>query len=213
MNAICARTSRRRATTDASTSRGMASYPCRISTAQTARPLRSEISRSPDSPPINTAMRLVVSSFTPPSVGDELSCSAHDLYFKLQRHAGLLFDGLADLADQRQDVTRCGVAAVHDEVGVQGGDLRVPDLGPFETGCFDEPSGRFPAGVLEDAAGVRERERLRGLPPMQRLLHHCFTARVGIPAEQEPRAHDDALGQAGAAVLESHLVGRQFAHL
>src|SRR5204862_7042092 len=63
-----------------------------------------------------------------------------------------LADALADAADELNDVTGGGAAAVDDKIGVHGGDLGAADALPFQAGLVDQLPGGAGGGILEDAA-------------------------------------------------------------
>src|SRR2546422_1556288 len=81
----------------------------------------------------------------------------------LERDPEVAVDALARELHEAQDVGRAGAAAIDDEVGVLGRDLRAVDPLAAQAGLLDEPRGQVARGILPDEARRGERQRLRGL--------------------------------------------------
>src|SRR2546422_6720652 len=88
----------------------------------------------------------------------------------LERDPEVAVDALARELHEAQDVGRAGAAAIDDEVGVLGRDLRAVDPLAAQAGLLDEPRGQVARGILPDEAGRGERQRLRGLFCLSRAL-------------------------------------------
>src|SRR5262249_25861439 len=82
---------------------------------------------------------------------------------RVQRDVELRLHALAGDLHQCQHVGRHGAAAVDDEVGVLGRDLRPVDALALEAGLLDQPGGLLAGRVLPDEAGRGQRQRLAGL--------------------------------------------------
>src|SRR2546422_1031836 len=81
----------------------------------------------------------------------------------LERDPEVAVDALARELHEAQDVGRAGAAAIDDEVGVLGRNLRAVDPLAAQAGLLDEPRGQVARGILPDEARRGERQRLRGL--------------------------------------------------
>src|SRR5271165_7596782 len=122
--------------------------------ATTPAPVCRLISRSAESPPITTAIlgRVIVVVRLP----------SEKMYFQFQFHPVLGLDRLAHALDQRQHVCIRRAAAVDDEVRVLVRHLCAAPMPALAPGRLDEPGGVVAWRVAENAAGVRQLERLRG---------------------------------------------------
>src|SRR5690606_29068853 len=125
----------------------------------------------------------------------------------LQADAGLLFDAVAHVTDEGEDVGARGVAAVDDEVAVHRGELRITDALALQSTGINEASGGITWRVLENAAGARF-ARLRFLP--------LVAIGVDLPADvvghpwragtQDRRNSDRVLQLRAVPVVDVHLV-------
>src|SRR5437899_5470492 len=105
----------------------------------------------------------------------------------LERDVEVRLHALARDLHQRQHVGGHGPAAVDDEVGVLGRDLRPVDALALEPGLLDELGGDLAGRVLPDEAGRGQGQRLAGLLALQPLLHVALDAGQR-PASQLPPA-------------------------
>src|ERR671918_15564 len=94
------------------------------------------------------------------SMAWEPSRLSDDLQFQLQGDAGALLHRPPHLFDQRDDVCGPRPADIHDEIGVLLRDLGISNAQAFETDRLNQLPCRLRPGILEDAAGVRQRQGL-----------------------------------------------------
>lgn len=70
--------------------------------------------------------------------------------FRLQVDTELLLDRLLREMNQGLHVPGCGIAEVHDDVGVQRGNLGAADLVPLQSRLINQPAGSQAIEFLED---------------------------------------------------------------
>src|SRR5712691_6209863 len=114
---------------------------------------------------------------------------AHQADFVFQRDAELGVDALAGHVHQCEHVGRGGAAAVDDEVRVLRRDLRAAQPFALEADLLDQAPGEIAGRVLPDAAGRRERQRLRRLLVLQARLDVLLD--LGLRPAVEPEAAAD----------------------
>src|SRR5882672_9006416 len=139
---------------------------------------------------------------TPPRTtarGESRPLLTEDADLGLERDPEVAVDALARELHEAQDVGSAGGAAVDDEVGVLGGDLRAIDALAAQPGLLDEPRGQVAGGIFPDEAGGGQRQRLRGLL----LLEPCADLLLDLgqrpavelqPAADEHRARRQVKG-------------------
>src|SRR6266403_1961966 len=134
-----------------------------------------------------------------PPRGESRPLLTEDADLGLERDPEVAVDALARELHEVQDVGGAGGAAVDDEVGVLGGDLRAIDALAAQPGLLDEPRGQVAGGIFPDEAGGGQRQRLRGLL----LLEPCADLFLDLgqrpavelqPAADEHRARRQVKG-------------------
>src|SRR6516165_7187310 len=86
-----------------------------------------------------------------------------DLDFQFQIDSELLGNFRACQVDELQDVFRGRARMSDDEIGMAVAEFSLAVLRSLKSCLIDEPAGAHPAGILEDAAGRLEGQRLRRL--------------------------------------------------
>src|SRR6267142_1235084 len=134
-----------------------------------------------------------------PPRGESRPLLTEDADLGLERDPEVAEDALARELHEVQDVGSAGGAAVDDEVGVLGGDLRAIDALAAQPGLLDEPRGQVAGRIFPDEAGGGQRQRLRGLL----LLEPCADLLLDLgqrpavelqPAADEHRARRQVKG-------------------
>src|SRR5436190_3570581 len=135
--------------------------------------------------------------------GESRALLTEDADLGLEGDPEVAVDALARELHETQDVGGAGGAAVDDEVGVLGRDLRAIDALATQPGLLDEPRGQLAGGIFPDEAGGGQRQRLRGLL----LLEPCPDLLLDLrqrPAVQLQPAADEhrARRQVKGAIAE-----------
>src|SRR5436853_87727 len=138
-----------------------------------------------------------------PPRGESRPLLTEDADLGLEGDPEMAVDALARELHEAQDVGGAGGAAVDDEVGVLGRDLRAIDALATQPGLLDEPRGQLAGGIFPDEAGGGQRQRLRGLL----LLEPCPDLLLDLrqrPAVQLQPAADEhrARRQVKGAIAE-----------
>src|SRR5882762_1858828 len=140
-----------------------------------------------------------------PPRGESRPLLTEDADLGLERDPEVAVDALARELHEVQDVGGAGGAAVDDEVGVLGGDLRAIDALAAQPGLLDEPRGQVAGRIFPDEAGGGQRQRLRGLL----LLEPCADLFLDLgqrpavelqPAADEHRARGLELAERAVGV-------------
>src|SRR6266566_6291083 len=113
--------------------------------------------------PATSDVRSPRSAGAAPPRGESRPLLTEDADLGLERDPEVAVDALARELHEAQDVGRAGAAAIDDEVGVLGRDLRAVDPLAAQAGLLDEPRGQVARGILPDEAG-------RGLRQVERAV-------------------------------------------
>src|SRR5256886_8859270 len=129
-----------------------------------ARARRARRRAGPTRWPSTSGVRPKRSASAPaPPRGESRPLLTEDADLGLEGDPEVAVDALARELHEAQDVGGAGGAAVDDEVGVLGRDLRAIDALATQPGLLDEPRGQLAGGIFPDEAGGGQRQRLRGL--------------------------------------------------
>src|SRR5256886_4836100 len=138
-----------------------------------------------------------------PPRGESRPLLTEDADLGLERDPEVAVDALARELHEVQDVGGAGGAAIDDEVGVLGRDLRAVDPLAAQAGLLDEPRGQVARGILPDEAGRGQRQRLRGLLLLEPRPDLFLDLGQRPSVQLQPAADEDrALRQVERAVAE-----------
>src|SRR6266566_226289 len=153
--------------------------------------------------PATSDVRSPRSAGAAPPRGESRPLLTEDADLGLERDPEVAVDALARELHEAQDVGRAGAAAIDDEVGVLGRDLRAVDPLAAQAGLLDEPRGQVARGILPDEAGRGERQRLRGLLLLEPRPDLFLDLGQRPSVQLQPAADEDrALRQVERAVAE-----------
>src|SRR5260370_31634954 len=129
-----------------------------------ARTRRARRRAGPTRWPSTSGVRPKRSASAPaPPRGESRPLLTEDADLGLECDPEVAVDALARELHEAQDVGGAGAAAVDDEVGVLGRDLRAIDALATQPGLLDEPPGQLAGGVFPDQGARAQRQRLRCL--------------------------------------------------
>src|SRR5438270_445200 len=135
--------------------------------------------------------------------GESRPLLTEDADLGLEGDPEVAVDALARELHETQDVGGAGGAAVDDEVGVLGRDLRAIDALAAQPGLLDEPRGQLAGGIFPDEAGGGQRQRLRGLLLLEPCPDLLLDLRQRPAVELQPAADEHrARRQAKRAIAE-----------
>src|SRR6266850_2077945 len=138
-----------------------------------------------------------------PPRGESRPLLTEDADLGLERDPEVAVDALARELHEAQDVGGAGGAAVDDEVGVLGRDLRAVDALAAQPGLLDEPRGQLAGWIFPDEAGGGQRQRLRGLLLLEPCPDLLLDLRQRPAVELQPAADEHrARRQVKGAIAE-----------
>src|SRR5437879_1295610 len=169
-----------------------------------ARARRARRRAGPTRWPSTSGVRPKRSASAPaPPRGESRPLLTEDADRGLERDSEVAVNALARELHEVQDVGGAGGAAVDDEVGVLGGDLRAIDALAAQPGLLDEPRGQVAGGIFPDEAGGGQRQRLRGLLLLEPCPDLFLDLRQRPAVELQPAADEyRARRQAKRAIAE-----------
>src|SRR5258708_855240 len=179
-------------------SKACASTPRFFSALRTASPLKSEISRSLESPPKSTAvlpkslaeaarrMALSLSRLMPVLPGSRRF--SDDAHFGVECNAALCGDGLLHVQNHCLDVGGTRRPMIDDEIGVLLRHRGIADAKSFQARGLDQPRGVIARRVGEHRPATPLADWLRLAPLVEEFLDGVGVD-AGLALEFQARAH------------------------